>query len=190
MSDIRDEVGQACERLGICHESCREVDRDGGRAVYRALEERFVDRSGRRWWWEGLKEPHASHAFRNDDAYRWLPDIVPNPAETVWWIAESDREEYVVYEASALDVARIIGECYGFEYVLAGKDLSWLMARITMESCGRSARQCSRSCGLSNSGMPATKRCSQTLRTRSPDSWPKHRPDDARGCFARRSRVD
>jgi hypothetical protein len=51
-----------------------------------------------------------------------MPQIVPNPDELVWFIAEdSHLPHYPVFETSPNVATQIIGGCYGFEYYLIAK---------------------------------------------------------------------
>jgi len=55
-------------------------------------------------------------------------EIVPDPNERVWFIAEESRLPfYPVYEATPNAAQRVIEECYGFEYYLVAKDMTWLL---------------------------------------------------------------
>jgi len=104
------------------------LPQDESNRIYLAALHRFVGTDDRRWWWESFREPGASLAFASGDGWRKLPLIVPNPSERIWFIAEDDQlPQYPVFETSAEMASRIIGECYGFEYYLIAKDLSWLV---------------------------------------------------------------
>ena len=128
MQTIVDEIRSASERLGLAPgELVRLEPEDGGRA-YQAALHRFVGAEDRQWWWEAFREPGVSLTFPAGDGWRKLSSIVPSPSEPVWFIAQDDQlPQHPVFEATAEVAARIIGECYGFEYYLVAKDLSWLV---------------------------------------------------------------
>jgi hypothetical protein len=125
MASISDEIARAMLLLGISTQDCRMLAGDEARAVYQAVESRFVTQPGRRWWWEVLAEPNATHAFTDGNGFARLHEIAPNTTVPVWFIADADEEEYAVYETSVLVAQRIIGDCSSFEYVLASTECAW-----------------------------------------------------------------
>ena len=72
--------------------------------------------------------PSTSVTFSDQQGFRRLCSIVPNPEEHVWFVAEDDElASYPVYEATPAAAQQVIGECYGSEYYLISKDLAWLL---------------------------------------------------------------
>ncbi|MGM9481405.1 DUF6756 family protein [Roseateles sp. NT4] len=128
MQSIAHEIASAAERLDLDPAAVVRLPAEDSERVYRAALKRFVGSDDRRWWWEAFKEPGVSLPFVAGDGWRKLPRIVPRPSEPVWFIAEDDQlPQYPVFEMSAEVASKIIGECYGFEYYLIAKDLSWLV---------------------------------------------------------------
>ncbi len=128
MQTIVEEIQRATERLGIAPGAMTQLPPDESNRIYLAALHRFVGTDDRRWWWESFREPGASLAFASGDGWRKLPLVAPNPSERIWFIAEDDQlPQSPVFETSAEMASRIIGECYGFEYYLIAKDLSWLV---------------------------------------------------------------
>ncbi len=61
-------------------------------------------------------------------ASRGFRESSPTLEEKIWFVAEDDTLPYYpVYETTPAVAQRLIGQCYGFEYYLAAKDLSWLL---------------------------------------------------------------
>ena len=55
-------------------------------------------------------------------------EIVPDPSEHVWFIVEeTNLPFYPVYDATTLAAQAVIGECYGFEYYLVAKTMTWIL---------------------------------------------------------------
>ena len=128
MATIVDEIEQAVDRLGLSSSSMRLLPPPQGEAVVLAALSHFVAGGDRRWWWESFREPGKSITFESGDGWRQVPKIAPNPNEPVWFIAEDDSlPRYPVFETTPEVASLVIGECYGFEYYLVGKDLSWLL---------------------------------------------------------------
>jgi hypothetical protein len=125
VTGIFDEVARAIQALGLSTQACRMLSGVEGRAVFQAVEARCVTRRGLRWWWEALTEPNASHSFVDRNGAARLHEIAPDPTERVWFIADADEDDYIVYDTSVRDAERVIGECFAFEYVLASKDGAW-----------------------------------------------------------------
>jgi hypothetical protein len=124
MTSIRDEIVRATRALGLRSDDCHILSPEEGDGVFRWLEAQCVRTPGRTWWWEVLQDPSASHAF-DSKAYTRLELIAPDPSESVWFIADSDAPDFVVCETSVANAQRLIGECYGFEYVIGSKDGRW-----------------------------------------------------------------
>ena len=62
------------------------------------------------------------------DGWKYLSALVPNPNDSIWFIAEDDELPfYPVYEATPRAIEMLIGECSFFEYYLVAKDMSWLL---------------------------------------------------------------
>ena len=99
-----------------------------GEAIFNEALRIFVDGGDRRWWWESFKRSPVSHKFAGGDGWRRLPELVPDPNEPVWFIAEENALPfYPVFELTPADASTILGECYGFEFYLMPKNYSWLL---------------------------------------------------------------
>ena len=128
MQSIVQEIASAAERLCLDRSAVVVLAQEDSERIYWSALQRFVGPEDRRWWWEAFREPGVSLSFVDGDGWRKLPSIVPSASEPVWFIAEDDQlPQYPVFEMSAEVAAKIIGECYGFEYYLVAKDLSWLV---------------------------------------------------------------
>jgi len=128
MPSIIQKIVSAAERLDLDPEAVVLLPAEESERVYGTALKRFVGTEGRRWCWEAFREPGVSVPFVAGDGWRKLPSIVPSPSEPIWFIAEDDElPQYPVFEMSAEVAAKIIGECYCFEYYLVAKDLSWLV---------------------------------------------------------------
>jgi hypothetical protein len=128
MQSIVQEIASAVERLDLDPSEVVLLPQEDSGRIYASALQRFVGSADRRWWWEAFREPGVSLPFVDGDGWRKLPSIVPNASEPIWLIAEDDQlPQYPVFEMSADVAAKIIGECYGFEYYLVAKDLSWLV---------------------------------------------------------------
>jgi hypothetical protein len=128
METVIAEIERALATLRLPPETMRLLVPEQGEAVYLAALQQFVSSGDRRWWWEALRSPGASVSFEEGDGWRRIPRISPNPHESVWFIAEEDQLPYYpVFETTPQVASEIIGQCYGFEYYLVAKDLSWLL---------------------------------------------------------------
>ena len=89
---------------------------------------RFTGGVDARWWWEHFTDPVSVWRPEDGHGFERLTLIVPDPGERVWFVAEDDElDHYPVYEATVRSAQLVIGNCYGFEYYLIAKDLSWLL---------------------------------------------------------------
>lgn len=126
MCEVTDEIDRAIESLQLKGKVAR-LSRAEAEEVNRAVLARFAGGKDRRWWWEAFPQSE-SVSFDDGLGYQRVPLLVPNAGERCWFIVESqERGPYPVYEASPEEAVGIIGECFGFEYYIAPKDLSWLV---------------------------------------------------------------
>lgn len=128
METVVDEISQAIHRLGLDPTQVRLLPSPEGEEVFRATLSHFVASGDRQWWWEDFRTPGTSFTFDGGDGWKRLPQIVPDPKESVWFITEDDSLPYYpVFETTPEIASLVIGECYGFEYYLVAKDLTWLL---------------------------------------------------------------
>ncbi|MCM5683009.1 hypothetical protein M8A51_26200 [Schlegelella sp. S2-27] len=128
METVVDEIRRAAETLAFSPSELRELPAEESEAVFRAALERFVASGDRRWWWEDFRSSGESVHFPAGDGWRHLVQVAPNADEQVWFIVEEDHLlHYPVYETTVRHAIAVVGECYGFEFYLVAKDLSWLL---------------------------------------------------------------
>jgi hypothetical protein len=125
---IREEIGDACRRLGLSTEQFAEVEDRQARELTAVFLSRFTGGEDVRWWWERFAPPVASLRCADQRAFTRISALVPDADEKVWFVAEENELPYYpVYETTPALAQQVIGECYGFEYYLIAKDLSWLL---------------------------------------------------------------
>ena len=128
MESVIDEVNSAARTLGLSPNEFRQLPAAESETVLRTALARFVASGDRRWWWEDFREPGTSVVFPAGDGWRLMPEIAPSPDELVWFIAEDDHlPHFPVFETTPRIAARIIGECYAFEFYLIAKNFEWLL---------------------------------------------------------------
>jgi hypothetical protein len=126
MCEVTDEIDRAIESLQLKGKVAR-LSRAEAEEVNRTVLARFAGGNNRRWWWEAFQQSE-SVSFDDVLGYQRVPILVPNAGERCWFIIESQEcGPYPVYETSPEDAVDIIGECFGFEYYIVSKDLSWLV---------------------------------------------------------------
>ena len=127
MCEVTDEIDRAIDTLNLKGRVLR-IACESAAEVNRAVLERFAGGKDRRWWWEAFSRQAASVSFEDGLGYKRVPRLVPSATERCWFIVESQSlGPYPVYDASPEEAASIIGECFGFEYYIVPKDLSWLI---------------------------------------------------------------
>jgi hypothetical protein len=128
METIVNEIERAIATLQLSSGAIERLPLEQSEAVRLSVLGHFVASGDRRWWWEAFRNPGASAKFENGDGWARLPAIVPNPNESVWFIAEEVQlSHYPVFETTVAIASQVISECYGFEYYLVAKNLSWLV---------------------------------------------------------------
>jgi hypothetical protein len=63
-----------------------------------------------------------------NNGWKLLTTLTPDPNEHVWFVAEDDQLPfYPVFDATPKAAEQVIGQCFGFEYYLIAKDMTWLL---------------------------------------------------------------
>ncbi|HEX5785529.1 MAG TPA: DUF6756 family protein [Burkholderiaceae bacterium] len=128
METVIDEINSAAKTLGLVPPEFRELPTAESETIFFEVLRHFVASGDRRWWWEDFREPGTSVMFPAGDGWKLMPEIAPNPDESVWFIAEDDQlPHYPVFETTPRIASKIIGECYGFEFYLVAKSFDWLL---------------------------------------------------------------
>lgn len=128
METVIDEIQAAAKVLDLAPDELRLLPPVEGESVYLTSLQHFVSSGARRWWWEDFREPCTSVLFEAGDGWKLMPEIAPNPDESVWFIAEEDQLPICpVFETTPRIASKIIGECYGFEFYLISKSFDWLL---------------------------------------------------------------
>ncbi len=139
MCEVTDAIDHAVESLQL-KGKVAQLSRAEAEEVNRAVLSQFADGKDRRWWWEAFPQSE-SMSFADDLGYQRVPNLVPNADERCWFIVEGqDSGPFPVYDASPKEAVSIIGECFGFEYYIVPKDLSWLLCENhhgTVVGCGK-----------------------------------------------------
>jgi len=125
---VTDEISEAINTLSLKESEFSRLPDNEAKALYYELLDTFVDGGERRWWWESFKNESASLEYEDNKGFERLAVIVPNPKEKVWFVAEEDQLPfYPIYEATTETIAKIISECYAFEYYIIPKTKAWLL---------------------------------------------------------------
>ena len=125
--ELNTEISNAIHLLGLSEEDIKLLSNEEGVSVYKDCLQHFVTSGDRRWWWEDFKLPYFEFP-KSEMPFNHLNDILPDPEEHVWFIAEDVHEPYYpVYDAKAGILKNIIAECFGFEYYIISKDKEWLI---------------------------------------------------------------
>jgi uncharacterized protein DUF6756 len=138
---IRDEIDDARRRLGLSADELAEVPDAQARDLTAAFLAHFTGGVDARWWWEHFSPPVGAARFPDGKGFTHIAALVPDALEKVWFVAEDDQLPYFpVYDVTPSAAQAVIGECYGFEYYLIAKDLTWLLCENhhdTMIAVGR-----------------------------------------------------
>jgi hypothetical protein len=124
------EIRGAVARLAWPASRFRVLPNGEASEVWRSVEACFVVEPRNGWWWSWFRpEPvTARYIGETSHGYRYITEVAPTSSDLLWLIAGDclDRS-FAVCEASIGDIRDVIGECYGFEYYIVPKDLSWLL---------------------------------------------------------------
>lgn len=122
------EIERAVTTLGLPPEAMRRLPLAESESVYLAALRHFVSSGDRVWWWEDFKSPAVSLELETGDGWRHLENLVPDPDELLWLIAEDEQfPHYPVFETTTSVASKVLGQCYAFEYYLIPKNLGWIV---------------------------------------------------------------
>ena len=78
------------------------------------------------WWWEYFRKelPKASRSG-DEEAWKQIVSVVPDPDVKAWFIPEDD--ENLVYLACPRVIQKIIGNSSPFEYYIVDNQFKWLL---------------------------------------------------------------
>jgi len=97
-------------------------------ALVDTIGRQFVDHPTRTWWWEGLREPQASHHAADGRGCEIAAEVVPPECRRIFLIgSDDDPPPWPVFDVSRSVLAKLLSECPAFEYLLTGADHSWLV---------------------------------------------------------------
>jgi hypothetical protein len=99
-----------------------------GRSLFDRALDTFTNGEDLRWWWTRLPDSTVFHSFPEDDGFRHLLRVVPDPDEPVLFVVEDDDEPFFPFlEATPKSAQAIIGDSFAFEYYLIHPSFSWLV---------------------------------------------------------------
>ena len=128
--DLGIEIRGAVARMAWPTSRFRVLPGDEATEVWRGVEACFVVEPRDGWWWSWFRPEPVSARYIGEASYgyRYITEVTPSDSDLLWLIAGDclDRS-FAVCEGSIGDIRDVIGECYGFEYYIVPKDLSWLL---------------------------------------------------------------
>jgi hypothetical protein len=125
---IREEIQEAVTSLALPADEFATVPDAHARALFDSFLAHFTGGVDARWWWEHFVQPTSTLSVADGKAFTRIWALVPDARAKVWFVAEDDQLPfYPVYDATPAAAQSVVGECYGFEYYLIAKDLSWLL---------------------------------------------------------------
>ena len=128
MSLVTKEIQDAINSLALLENEFRKLADFEAEPLYADLVETFVEGGDRLWWWEAFKPKPISILSDCANGFEMLEAIVPNSDELIWFVAEeAELQNFPIYEGTTKAIAKVIGECYTFEYYLISKDKKWLL---------------------------------------------------------------
>ena len=126
MSATSEEIISACATLRLSEDAVRQVHSSEAAKELERIAEQFARGTSQRWWWECF-DAATSVTFRDQMGFARITRIVPDERAQLWFVVEDDVDPFLLFEGSARTSQSIIGECFGFEYYLIPKDLTWLL---------------------------------------------------------------
>ena len=108
--------------LSIPVEQFRTVADEVGAALIDSIRQAFGNLTP--WWPEPQRDlPYWGRRLPEDQSFRLITQVVPDPSEPVWFVAFSYGEKGIVFESMPSVVERLLGETHLFEYAVVPKRL-------------------------------------------------------------------
>jgi hypothetical protein len=112
--------------LSIPEDQFRAVEDEIGAAVLESVHQAFGNATP--WWPDPPRNmPSWGRRLPEDQSFRLVTQVVPNPTEIVWFLAFRYGETGIVFESLPSVIERLLGETHLFEYALVSKQLDWLL---------------------------------------------------------------
>jgi hypothetical protein len=112
--------------LSIPEEQFRAVADEVGTALLESIRRAFGNSAP--WWSEPQRDlPYWGSRLPEDQSFRLITRVVPDPTESAWFLALSYGEEGLVFDSVPRVVERLLGETHLFEYAVVSKRLDWLI---------------------------------------------------------------
>lgn len=129
---FRDELLATAAGVGLGLSQFRSLPDEQGIEVASAIESRFGGSVRLHWWGTDspCDLPAASRHFSDDQGWAFVDLITPDPEQSVWFVAENfggGSPRCFVFEAKPSAIRAVLGNSHGFEYLLASKQLDWLI---------------------------------------------------------------
>jgi len=119
MGEVKQWIEEAGAELGRPFVPCSE---DVAKDIVNKSQANFVEGTPRVWWLS-LRRPFVSY----DSKDRSFLDVIPEPTERVWFIAEDDSKDLPVFDLTPDEVELIRKNCPLFEYYVTDKQFRWLV---------------------------------------------------------------
>ena len=127
--------------LGIGDDLFHPLSDEEGAGIAKIIEKTFGDAANGAmagWWYSSLPCPLPTSArYFPEDGWRQLTAIAEPADAPVWLIAANEwrgHPLFYVFSSSAQVVQDVLGNMFGFEYIVADQNLNWLFAE-DHESC-------------------------------------------------------
>lgn len=126
----RNDIERSIKELNINREEFFEVPKLEWQEILLKITDYFVCKkyytNDLHWAWEKLKEPRIGLRLKNDDAYKYIADIVKE--EYVWFIVDDGSGKMWLYEGKPQIISEIIADAYYIdEYYIVSKKYEWLL---------------------------------------------------------------
>lgn len=135
MESFRDTLVASAAELGYGPDAIRPLDDVDTAGVAAAVERAFGDAANGAmvgWWYSARPSPlpTAAGCFR-EGGWRHLVAVAPDPAAPVWLLTENwyrAQPAMFAFESTAAVVQAVLGNTFGFEYIVCGRQFDWLFA--------------------------------------------------------------
>ena len=121
-NDFKAELSAALKENGLSDEQPSD-----SKVLLEEIRESFVVGNPRAWWLGFKKKPTIIN-WDDDDGYLHLAELAPSSTGDVWFIADENNEEKLIFNVPIQMIKEIIKACRYFEYYVVSPDLSWMLA--------------------------------------------------------------
>lgn len=122
-TDLIEEIDENSERIG----GITRLEPSAAAVYIQRIADTYVTDPSRLWWWDVLKVPTNRLSYGDTNGLLMLAKLVRNQRDTILVVTDDNEPPWPVYSGGAESIVKMLQDCRFFEYILAAKDMAWIV---------------------------------------------------------------